>query len=107
MNKAKIISELENMVVTRLFGRRSWLADRETCSAVHRKLVQMGLVEVVCVEPETWQKTPLGKELHVDLLEVFMGVWSEWEVPSILERYRLIDESEVAIIYARMDKTDA
>jgi hypothetical protein len=28
MNKAKIISELENMVVTRLFGRQPWLADR-------------------------------------------------------------------------------
>jgi hypothetical protein len=107
MNKAKIISELENMVVTRLFGRRPWLADRETCSAVHRKLVQMGLVEQVRVEPGTWQNTPLGKELHVNLFEVFMGVWSEWEVPMILQDYHLIDESEVEIIYARMDKTDA
>ena len=72
MNKAKIIAELENMVVTRLFGRRR-LADQETRSAVHRKLVQMGLVEQVRVEPDTWQNTPLGKELHVNLFEVFMG----------------------------------
>lgn len=51
----------------RLFGRQSWLADRETCSALHRKLIQMGLVEVVCVEPQTWRSSPLGKELDVDL----------------------------------------
>ena len=107
MNKAKIIAELENMVVTRLFSRQPWLADRETCSAVHRKLVQMGLVEQVRVEPETWRNTPLRKELHVNLLEVLMGVWSEWEVPMILQDYHLIDESEVDIIYARMDKADA
>jgi hypothetical protein len=60
MNKAKIISELENMVVARLFGRQPWLADQETHSAVNRKL--MGLVEQVRVEPPTWQYTPLGKE---------------------------------------------
>jgi hypothetical protein len=107
MNKAKVIAELENMVVARLFGRQPWLADQETCSALRRKLVQMGLVEVVCVEPKTWRRTPLGKELDVDLFKVFLGLWSEWEVPSILERYRLIDEPEVDIIYARMDKTDA
>ena len=29
MNKAKIIAELENMVVARLFGRQPWLANRE------------------------------------------------------------------------------
>ena len=62
MNKAKIISELENMVVTRLFGRQPWLADPETCDAVRRKLMQMGLVEQVRVDPPTWQYTPLGKE---------------------------------------------
>jgi len=39
MNKAKIISELENMVVARLFGRQPWLADRETCAAIIRYFV--------------------------------------------------------------------
>jgi hypothetical protein len=107
MNKAKIIAELENMVVARLFGRQPWLADRETCSALHRKLIQMGLVEVVCVEPETWRSSTLGKELDVDLFEVFLGLFDEWEVPMILEHYGLIDESEFDVICARMDKGDA
>jgi len=79
MNKAKIIMELENMVAARLFGRQPWLADRETFSAVNRKLIQMGLVEVVCVEPLTWRISPLGKELDVELFEVFMGLFDEQE----------------------------
>jgi hypothetical protein len=95
------------MVVARLFSREPWLADRETFSAVHRKLIQMGSVETVCIEPLTWRISPLGKELDVQLFEVFMGLFDEWEVPMILEHYRLIDEAEADAIYARMDKADA
>jgi hypothetical protein len=107
MNKAKIISELENMVVTRLFGRQPWLADRETSSAVNRKLIQMGLVELVCVEPETWGTSLLGKELDVELFLVFMGLFDASHIPIILELYGLIDESESDVICARMAKADA
>src|SRR5690242_8417691 len=102
MNKAKIITELENMVVERLFGSRPWLADPETCSAVHRKLVQMGLVEMVSVDPKTWQVTPLGKELDVDLFEVFLGTFCEWEMPLVLEDHHLLDESETDTLCERL-----
>jgi hypothetical protein len=94
MNKAEIIAELENMVAARLFNGQPWLADRETISAYDRKLIQMGLVEQVRDEPLTWQITPLGKELDVDLFEVFMGIMSEWDVPFILEERGLLTESE-------------
>ena len=107
INKAEIIVELENMVAARLFGRQPWLADRETYSAVKRKLIQMGLVEVVSVEPQTWRATPLGKELDVDLFQVFMGIIYEWDVVTILEDYRLIDKAEAYAMYARMEKGDA
>jgi len=107
MNKSKIVTELENMVVARLFGRQPWLADRETCCAVNRKLKQMGLWEVVCGEPETWRFSPLGKELDVLLFLVFMGFINAWDVPIILVHYRLIDELESGVIYARMDNGDA
>src|SRR5262249_12230962 len=73
MNRAEIIAELEAMVSTRLFSCRPWLADRETFSAVTRKLVQMGLLEHVSVEPLSWRITPLGKELDVELFWMFMG----------------------------------
>ena len=107
MNKAKIISELENMVVARLFGRQPWLADRETISTYDRKLIQMGLVEQVCVEPQTWRNTPLGKELDVDLFQVFIGLFCEWDVPSILEKYGLLSESEADAILERMTEANA
>jgi hypothetical protein len=107
VNKAKIITELENMVVARLFGRQPWLADRETISAYDRKLIQMGLVEQVCVEPQTWRNTPLGKELDVDLFQVFIGLFCEWEVPSILENYGLLSESETDAILERMTEANA
>ena len=107
MNKAKIISELENVVVARLFGRQPWLADPETISTYDRKLIQMGLVEQVCVEPQTWRNTPLGKELDVDLFQVFIGLFCEWDVPSILEKYGLLSESEADAILERMTEANA
>jgi hypothetical protein len=55
----------------------------------------MGLVEEVPGKADTWRSTPLGNELHLDLVEVFMGFWDEWEIPTILEQYGLIEEQEV------------
>jgi len=115
MNKAKIIAELENMVVTRLFGRQPWLADPETCDAVRRKLMQMGLVEQVRDEPLTqvgdepltWQITPLGKELDVDLFEVFMGIKWKCDVPIILAEHGLLNESEFDAILECMSEANA
>jgi hypothetical protein len=89
MNKAQIIAELENMVAARLFNQQPWPADPETCSAYHRRLIKMGLVEQA-----TWRYTPLGKELNVELFEVFMGIIYEWDAPFILEEHGLLDESE-------------
>jgi hypothetical protein len=99
MNKAKIIVELESMVVARLFSRQPWLAERETVSAVYRKLIEMGLLEQIRDEPPSWRTTPLGKELAVDLFQVFMGVICEWDVPITLEQYGLLSESEFDAIY--------
>jgi hypothetical protein len=107
VNKAEIITELENMIAARLFSRQLWLADREITSAYHHKLIQMGLVEQVCAKPETWRNTSLGEELDIDLLQVFMGLWCEWEVPLILEEYGLLTESEFDAILEGMTEANA
>jgi hypothetical protein len=107
INKAEIIAELENMVAARLLSGQPWLADRETFSAINRKLIQMGLWEEVGVEPQTWRTTPLGKELHLDLFQAFMGVIHEWDVPLILEEYGLIDQSEFDAIIECTSEADA
>jgi hypothetical protein len=107
MTKAQIMAELESMVVARLFGGQPWLADRETVSAVHRKLIKMRLVEQVPDEPDACRTTTLGKELTVKLFEVFMGIICEWDVPSILEEHGLLDESEVDAFYECTSEADA
>jgi hypothetical protein len=100
----RIVIELESIVHFRLFGPGRWLADRETCRALQRRILQMGLSEHVPGKSDTLRNTPLGAELNLDLYEVFMGLWDEGEIPLILENYRLIDESLVYDIYARMEK---
>jgi hypothetical protein len=107
MNKAKIIAELENMVAARLFGGQPWLADRETYSAVHRKLIQMGLWEQDRDDPLALRITPLGKELDVELFEVFIGIVYKWDVPFTLEEYGLLDESEFGAIDECTSEADA
>jgi hypothetical protein len=102
MNKAQIVAELEAMAWYRLFNSCQWLADRETIYAVNQKLIKMGLVERI--SSDTWRTTPSGKELDVNLFEVFMGLFDAWEVPSILEDHRLIDEWEIDSLYARMSR---
>jgi hypothetical protein len=103
VNKA----ELENMVLTQLFGGQPWPADWETFSAVNQNLIQMGLWEEVGVEPRTWRTTPLGRELHLDLFQAFMGVINEIEVPLILEEYGLIDLSELNAVCLGTSEADA
>ena len=85
------------MVVARLFSGQPWLADRETNSAYHRKLIQMGLWEQ---DRDQLRITPLGKELDVELFHVFLGVWHYCEVPLILEEYGLLSEAEFYTICA-------
>jgi hypothetical protein len=102
MNKAEIVTELEAMAWHRLFSCPQWLADRETFYAIHQKLIKMGLAE--CISSDTWQVTPLGRELNLDLFEVFMGLFDEWDALSILENNRLIDDLESDNICARMSR---
>jgi hypothetical protein len=63
----------------------------------------MRLEENVPGRNDTSRSTPLGKELNVDLLMVFMGLWCEWEIPHWLEEYALIDESQSAAMYDGVD----
>ena len=86
-------------LVTRLFGERSWLADREACDAINRKFEDLGLQEHVPGDMFTTRFTELGKELEVDLVMVFVGLFDEYQVPSILEQHGLIDVIEEDDIY--------
>jgi hypothetical protein len=89
MDKREIIADVHLMIATRLFGDRPWLADQEANLAISRKLDQLGLQE--WVSERTVRATPLGNELELDLITAFLGHHAEWEVPMMLQDYRLID----------------
>jgi hypothetical protein len=99
MSRSKILAEVEAMVFARLFDSGPWLADRESAVALQRKLQQMGLEEPVPGTSNTTRFTPLGTELRVDLIMVFMGLWDEREIPMILEDHGFIDDLEAGYLY--------
>jgi hypothetical protein len=99
MTRSQILAEVEAMIFARLFGGHRWLADRDSAPILGRRLEQMGLQERIPGEKETSRSTPLGRELHSDLLMVFLGLWDEWEVPMILEDYDVIDDLESEYIW--------
>src|SRR6476620_5250396 len=99
MTRSEILAEIEAMIFARLFGRDGWLADRESAPVLSKRLEQMGLEERVPAEKETWRSTSLGRELHSDLLMVFLGLWDEWEIPMILEEHGIVDDLECEAIW--------
>jgi hypothetical protein len=62
----------------------------------------MGLEERVPGEAETWRSTPLGAELQLDLMMVFMGCQVTYEVPMILAEHGLIDEMTAEDLQSRL-----
>ena len=103
MEKANVIRSLHAMMISRLFDERPWLADREACAALHKKLDDLGLQECVPGDDSSTRSTALGNELNMDLVMVFIGLWDEWEMPIILERFGLIDETDELRIYELLE----
>jgi hypothetical protein len=99
MRRSEVLTEIEAMIFHRLFEGDQSLADRETAPVLTKRLEQLGLEERVPAEKDTWRSTALGRELHFDLLSVFLGLWDEWEVPTILEKYGVIDDLECEAIW--------
>ena len=91
MTKSEVIKELQLLVHERLFGPYPWRSDRETIDALKRRLEQLGLEARVPGDPASWQATPLGVELHLDLMTVFMGLLVTYEMPMVLAEHDLID----------------
>jgi hypothetical protein len=118
MEVAEIRQKLLAMIRERLFGDGPWLADPETCAALDEKLRPFGLDEL---DPSsrptlidngnrmivgTLRPTLLGREINVDLMMVFLGMWPDYEVPYILYTNGLISEQEMREALARMDERD-
>jgi hypothetical protein len=104
MTFTDVIIALEDLVIWRLFNSPRWLADRETCSAIHRRLVDLGLQ--VDFPDGTIITTPLGARIQIGLVSVFAGVHEEYEVPMILEQHGLIDECDAETLFDHLFRSD-
>ena len=97
--KCAVIQDLHLMIDYRLFSDRPWLADRESCAALNKKLDEFGLQERVPGMIDTTRCTKLGAELNLDLMMVFMGLWEECSMVEILVDNGLIDRFDASRIY--------
>ena len=101
-SKAEIIKTIHALLHESLFGSRPWLAGYDTVCGLIEQLNRLGLQEPVPGKLNTWRATPLGNELNIDLMEVFMGLWAPSEVPFILKQNDLVSEDEAFEVYRRV-----
>ena len=99
MNKIEILVELHALIASRLLGDGPWLMDRHTAAISAARALELGLEEQVT--KDSWQLTPLGKEIDFHLLSVFIGRWDPGDIPIILRLRRLITEVEADAIYEK------
>lgn len=92
--------ELHAFVCERLFGLGPWLAEPD--KAIHDKFIDWGLeIECIGIDGIVYQNTPLGDELHADLIRLFAGYEYAGEIPIILLDHGLISEDEMHAVYDR------
>jgi hypothetical protein len=104
MTKTEIARRLHEMVDERLFGSKPWPVNSASDSkSLPAALIEMGLCESVPGrEHQEWRFTPLGVELDIDLLTVFMGYHEPAEMPILLWTRGLMDDEEVdQLCYAK------
>jgi hypothetical protein len=99
MSRSDLLRELNIMVAARLFGPKPWRESQESGDAITKRLIEMGLYEEVPRERETWRLTAFGREQHLDLLEVFMGAFDEYDTVIILQNYELVDDPTAESIW--------
>jgi hypothetical protein len=104
ITKTEVARRLHQMVDERLFGNKPWPIEKESTEAAHTKLFEMGLLEYVPGMDQTCRNTPLGTELQVNLLEAFMGLWDEFELPEVLEMRGLLKKQEVEYLQKVLSK---
>ena len=100
MNKSEVCRKLHNAAEFHLLGPGSWPADQEAVAAFDRLLADLGLTTVVSDEhAQVIKYTPLGLELNAELLSIFAGAASLWDIPLVLDLMGHLDDEEADAIY--------
>jgi hypothetical protein len=102
LSRAEILTTVDTIASNRLFVDPTWLVDPETSIALTRTLEKLGLIELL-PDRVTMKYTNLGKELNIDLQQLFMGQWEPWEAPWVLEEHKLLDETECEALFDLME----
>jgi hypothetical protein len=103
VSQLQLSMKLDRLVVDRLFGPGTWLADPESATVLNTMLDELDLQEQVPGEVNTSRWTELGARLNMGLLTVFLGLHWEWEVPDILEQNQLMDKEESADVFDALE----
>ena len=105
LNRTKILTTVDTIASKRLFVDRTWLVDRETSIALDRTLKKLGLIDIL-PDGVTVRNTNLGNELNIDLQQLFMGQREPCDAPWVLEKHKLLDESECGALFDLMETDD-
>src|ERR1700743_780484 len=97
--RAELLLTLNTLIRTRLFESDRWLPDAEVFRSICDQLLKWNLQEPVPGEDGGTRDTPLGRELNVTLLMVFLGVFAPWDAVMILQEQELIDEDEACHLH--------
>src|SRR5262245_24972869 len=100
---AKTPSEVQFVIASRLFGADRWFAYEDEVPRLFKWVLKTGLAEPVPGEPDWWRATALGKEMDIDLLVVFLGIFEEFGAVDILADRGFIDSREVDRIWNLLD----
>jgi hypothetical protein len=103
ISKTDVVAKVDEIASRRLFSEPKWLVDGPiTANALDRTLQTLGLVEPLSGRTG-YQNTNLGKELNIDLQEVFMGLFDPWDAVGILEDHNLVSDDEADTLYSLLE----
>ena len=103
-NKTDVLTTIDTIVSTRLFGDGTWLVDaKPTANVLTRTLEELGLTETL-PDGITYRYTRLGKELDLDLQTVFMGLYDVGDAIMILEERNLLATNEADALFDLWEK---
>jgi hypothetical protein len=95
----KIPSKVQTKIMSRLFGAGRWFAYEDEIPRLFKLIMKTGLAELVPGQPKWWQATVLGKQVGVDLLVIFLGIFDAFEAAEILANHGFMDDREVDRIW--------
>jgi hypothetical protein len=97
MDKANILRTLYRIADFNLLGAGSWPARREFAITFRKMMIDLGLSNTL-PSGDSYD-TPLGMQLNVQLMTVFAGAWSVWDIPEILEDNGYLQSEEANAIW--------